>query len=60
MMFYYTTVLPAVIKLAQEQGVEGVFVFEDTSIVTPGVFFLRMLRLLSRVVLRESLGMLIT
>ena len=39
MILYYTTVLPTVRKLATEQGVRGVFLFEDTCILTQGAYF---------------------
>ena len=37
MILYYTTVFPAVLKLAAVEGVQGVLVFEDTYILTQGV-----------------------
>jgi hypothetical protein len=44
MIIYYTTVLPAVHILATEEGLDGVYVIEDSCIVAPNVTYAHIAR----------------
>jgi hypothetical protein len=39
MIIYYTTVLPAVRRLAEEEGIDGVYIIEDSCILAPNVTY---------------------